>query len=670
MCDDRHFERWASALLGVVCLITIGHYVHTQSNSRKVVVKHPEGVSYSTRGPMVLFRSQPTSKTRRHASQSKPVLSHARRFVIPPEPKTKVEVAKRPVTNVNDAAPGSFPAAQPASAVVEFKPLGYAERADGSVEAFIAVGSRVFLAHEGDIFADRYKVLKVSASAVQAVDTLAQPTPLAEPRETLSARLNIAAPKPTGVLEEPARPHSLPSNHGGETPPPAKPHRNADVMRNTVPPTLVSRPESSQESAMPPQKEHPKLVERLGFIEMAGGTVKDIVAEGNRISLVPRQDEPSDGVVVADTAPRSKELMKLSLGKSGQGPPEDSETVLAKGPEVAQSPQREKPPEADGIPAIPGARAGPEGTAPVLIPDELTGPSGAGPPRVELSAGRVDELKTAIAGMGVLVEREDSGLLRRLEPNPGCRVERAEDSVEPAVSCDHQTWLDRDGNLFRDPYPVRMFSLGNVDTQDETPPPGTPERGRVCPNSGIGLGFIGGRLFLSGEATFQKPTPVGLATSTPLEGLVAGPGCRNREALPTISTPHLSSMLRGTGRGLSLNAPQSRHFGIEATVTSIEEMGGGITPLPLVTQNFVSRIPGASGLPLFISRSRLEKAFFSQPPPACSTRAAVTGGSGNSPQLVLVPVLGETGTGTARIGTGSGLLLHVSIADNDCHLHK
>jgi len=57
-------------------------------------------------------------------------------------------------------------------------PIGYVEKAGGEKEAIVAFQDQVFLVHEGELFVGKYRVLRVSALAVEIVD---------EPTEASSA---------------------------------------------------------------------------------------------------------------------------------------------------------------------------------------------------------------------------------------------------------------------------------------------------------------------------------------------------------------------------------------------------------------------------------------------------------------------------------------------------
>jgi hypothetical protein len=52
--------------------------------------------------------------------------------------------------------------------------LGYVEKANGEREAIVAVRDQVYLVHEGELFAEKYKVVRVTPSAIEIVEELTE----------------------------------------------------------------------------------------------------------------------------------------------------------------------------------------------------------------------------------------------------------------------------------------------------------------------------------------------------------------------------------------------------------------------------------------------------------------------------------------------------------------
>jgi hypothetical protein len=71
-------------------------------------------------------------------------------------------------------------------------PIGYVEKAGGEKEAIVEFQDQVFLVHEGELFAGKYRVLRVTALAVEIAE---------EPSEASSAAID--RPRNTQVVPEP-----------------------------------------------------------------------------------------------------------------------------------------------------------------------------------------------------------------------------------------------------------------------------------------------------------------------------------------------------------------------------------------------------------------------------------------------------------------------------------
>ena len=70
------------------------------------------------------------------------------------------------------ALPGSAPEGDVSHS--NFTTLGYVEKADGEREAIVAVHDQVYLVHEGELFAEKYKALRVTASSIEIVEELSE----------------------------------------------------------------------------------------------------------------------------------------------------------------------------------------------------------------------------------------------------------------------------------------------------------------------------------------------------------------------------------------------------------------------------------------------------------------------------------------------------------------
>jgi len=82
----------------------------------------------------------------------------------PPTSVASVAPADAPVPGALDAGPAVLPPP------LALKVMGYADKPGKGRELFIAEDSEVFVVHEGDLFADRFRVLKISPTEVELED--------------------------------------------------------------------------------------------------------------------------------------------------------------------------------------------------------------------------------------------------------------------------------------------------------------------------------------------------------------------------------------------------------------------------------------------------------------------------------------------------------------------
>jgi hypothetical protein len=177
MNSSGHFDLWISGILAVACLLLLNGLVREfqkEPKQRVVVAKLARTGSVAGLPPksspkhrarqpiekaggsnaVTKSRSQARARTalRSFASKqakrnvSKPSVETQWRAITPPQPKT-----------------------------IALQPLGYVEKADGRVEAIISVGDRVHVVREGESIEDKFKVAKISSSAVELVEDSAPP---------------------------------------------------------------------------------------------------------------------------------------------------------------------------------------------------------------------------------------------------------------------------------------------------------------------------------------------------------------------------------------------------------------------------------------------------------------------------------------------------------------
>jgi len=107
-------------------------------------------------------------------SQAAPIGTHGHQVLAQLE-KPLDAGAAWPPTSVVSVAPSAAPSAMEAypgvlPPPIALKVMGYADKPGTGRELFIAEDSEVFVVHEGDLFADRFRVLKITATEVEIED--------------------------------------------------------------------------------------------------------------------------------------------------------------------------------------------------------------------------------------------------------------------------------------------------------------------------------------------------------------------------------------------------------------------------------------------------------------------------------------------------------------------
>ena len=159
------------------------------------------------------------------------------------------------------------------SAPTIFKTIGYVEKAGGQVEAIILQENELQVVHQGELISGRYRVTKISADSVSAVDeTLVQ---------TTMAKLHGADSNELTATLNP--------------PPSAMPAQSEPPAHVTVadPAPLSQRAESGESS--------------IGYVEKADGKVEAVVADGDSVRLVPETSAVTMAKAAAPPSNRARE---------------------------------------------------------------------------------------------------------------------------------------------------------------------------------------------------------------------------------------------------------------------------------------------------------------------------------------------------------------------------
>jgi hypothetical protein len=185
------------------------------------------------------------------------------------------------------------------SAAASFKPLGYVEKAGGRIEAIVSQDDQVYIVHEGELFAGKYRVLKISPDAVEAVDeTTVQAGLRSAPQGPREAALSQPTSRGANELGASARQY-LPSTAGQD-----KPERPT-ALAAAAPMDQISTDHGAMSAAQP-----------LGYVERADGRVETVVADGEHVRLV-QQAAPAGLARNTSPATDSTSTLKAAAGKIG-----------------------------------------------------------------------------------------------------------------------------------------------------------------------------------------------------------------------------------------------------------------------------------------------------------------------------------------------------------------
>jgi len=345
---------------------------------------------------------------------------------------------KKPVRDV--PPPGNEPViAPPPPVATVMKPIGYVEKANGQVEAVVSEGDQVYVVHAGEVFAEKYKVTKVSQFAVEVVEVNASHSPVPPPDAT-----NFAAQR------APATPTQTPA---------ACPRVRLDAAMGCQPGSL--------EAAA--RREPTSDFGSLGYVEKANGQVQSVVADGEFVRLVPGGPE-----VAATSNPPTGVASPVEVARvhAEQAPPTSgSETTPAGRPEKVAHPPlppgsvfqlvtlRSDSPPSDSMEGEEAAPAESLEPSALVAPDHVAGGEEqiAGPEKLETATGRLDSRPPTTETLRTLGY-----------------VEWASGQVEGIVAEDNEVFLVKEGDVFADRYRALKVSPTSMVVAEETPRNGSP----------------------------------------------------------------------------------------------------------------------------------------------------------------------------------------------------
>jgi hypothetical protein len=329
MGDDQRFEKWASGILGVVSLVLVLNLARIYAGHRRAVfparaaahvtkplTRNPPPARQAARVSMDSARVEPafadSARIKQGATNLAPVEPGAtavkpnNKNVRGAAPAVARQSRPREMENATASASGratlkaqagritpdapldsARAAAVPTPAtmrteaapqVAELQPIGYVEKADGSREAVVSKGDRVFVVHEGETFDGHYRVLKISPAAVEMAD-LEAPVTNGDSTASPTLEANAAAGGPAVAAMARSAPEKASFSEAGSAP--AGTAEKAAATLPGTPPTLAKREaaalptgarqdESNADASVPGAAQAAGLAERDGPPPKAG----------------------------------------------------------------------------------------------------------------------------------------------------------------------------------------------------------------------------------------------------------------------------------------------------------------------------------------------------------------------------------------------------------------
>jgi hypothetical protein len=291
-------------------LIALGSEPSTVDKSQGIPANHGESGSE----PLGIVQPEPLADYSGSRFESRDVapVPHAGPAGAAPSPATKGS-GRAPKGGATPPLPSDGSATQ---SVVNA--LGYVEKAGGEKEAIVEVLGQVYLVHEGELFAGKYRALQVTSSSVRIVEESIKGSSLPSKIEPDS---NAICPPVSTVRAPP-----FPSGSSGTDPPVEV--RKAEELATGEPvvspsrsppehpveswqrPKGVKGPGTALESARPAERwaqtdtrSPPCALKTVGFVEKASGGTEAIVADEGGVYLVPRRRVPLDNPKIPNLLP-------------------------------------------------------------------------------------------------------------------------------------------------------------------------------------------------------------------------------------------------------------------------------------------------------------------------------------------------------------------------------
>jgi hypothetical protein len=173
MTAKSQLEKWATGLLGLVCLLLVLNLVlrsgakagasRATLPSNRVSVVASSSQALSDRVVDELARYDPGVRL--------DLLKELQSRSLPKLARNPFEFGAKPALATEPQAAGPpAPAAPVLPPAPPLKAVGYTEKAGGAREAIVSDDQEIYIVHEGETFAKRFRVLRISPSVVEVDD--------------------------------------------------------------------------------------------------------------------------------------------------------------------------------------------------------------------------------------------------------------------------------------------------------------------------------------------------------------------------------------------------------------------------------------------------------------------------------------------------------------------
>jgi len=173
-------EKWITAGLGVVCVVLVINLVFRGSSRTRptkpttpaaTAVSSSPGRSAAARAAEDLAEYNPAVRLDEFKA-----IQARRQAKLDRNPFEFVVREAPPKPEVTAVAAAPQPAAPPSPPPPPLKAVGYTEKGGGVREAIVTFQDEIFVVHEGETFAKRFRVVKLTPAQVEVSDETTQKT--------------------------------------------------------------------------------------------------------------------------------------------------------------------------------------------------------------------------------------------------------------------------------------------------------------------------------------------------------------------------------------------------------------------------------------------------------------------------------------------------------------